>query len=797
MALNNCGGTELILHRKALQTQAISGGNTLTDVSGPGSVIVDGAPGDFTYCVANAINECVTGSAVGDTYANVPSLVNLSCTSNEGANGASDLCIFDATASGGAITQYSTVPGTTGFGRRIGSSLSTFGVRLTKELAKSTPDGGLTFFRSQPNKMYMMTTSSIPWITTKDSFDRTKFIPLNINLPTTGMTIPVGTATATISFGYQENVGNCSTRLEGCVSVTSGSVPVGLYSYVSTDTYTRLACAVSCMITVPAISSRTIFMTANYYNGGGSLLRSDPIIPTLVAPAGPTSNGISALSCAGNSDVSIKCSWTTDVIADSTVSCNGNSTPTVDEVKVAVSNFYGTTSHSVTIVGNGLAASNTYMCSVSSTTMAGVAYNSSVVSATTLPTTFSGTVTFNNSMAWARLFDINGVWYHGDTRWYSWDTNGNMIAVGNDMGGFGNCCSNAVGVTKWASNGMTGVMEGNPSGTNSTGQSPETLPGDATNKPTTYTADGQRNESESMICARGSCYDYLIRVNGVGGTNVIKSNDEFATTISPVANTGPGASGTSFSTGVWNYPTNSTNETDPAQVLLAYESGICQDWGGAAYQFSCTYNAGADGWIYFTFPNVDGLHFGAGRVRVEDIRLTDPTTGLTKHQVYNGGNPLVDTNWITWSNNGGHQWTYATYGRKCHVQYLMGPNHWYGTCWVRTVGDPDDSTGINIWDLGTNPQGWDSASLLTTIPRGGSAVHPVFPQFNLSTITPVSGGWTVQLSVTGYYGQSFNTAAADAYTPWFSTIQLNGSGPPTGGAVTNGNASVKGQAVIH
>ncbi len=62
------------LNRKLLPTHATAGVKILRDISSTatGNVIGGTSADYYKYCVANAVNECRTGSAVGDVYVNAP-----------------------------------------------------------------------------------------------------------------------------------------------------------------------------------------------------------------------------------------------------------------------------------------------------------------------------------------------------------------------------------------------------------------------------------------------------------------------------------------------------------------------------------------------------------------------------------------------------------------------------------------------------------------------------------------------------------------------------------------------------
>jgi hypothetical protein len=283
VALGNCGGSESVLHRKYQTTLAIAGDHILTDVSGPQSAIADGPPGAWTYCVANAANECVPGSAAGDAYANVPNINTARCAPEEHPSSKQvDLCLADMTSSGQGVVQFSMIPKSTGYGRRLTSPWA-IGASPDQDLAKATPDGGLIFFRSQPKRMFLMT--SLPFQMRRDRWDRSAYIPHHVAVPPPGMSLPAGTSTVAVQHGYAEYRGYCTTRKEACIDVTSGYIPPVPFSFAS-ENPTSLPCAAGCSVVVPALSSRALYATIRYYDAGGSVLREDVLPPEIIAPAG-------------------------------------------------------------------------------------------------------------------------------------------------------------------------------------------------------------------------------------------------------------------------------------------------------------------------------------------------------------------------------------------------------------------------------------------------------------------------------------------------------------------------------
>src|ERR1035438_7110752 len=67
------------LARKQLATLAVSGGYSLADVSGPGSVLSDSSADSYKYCVVLVAGECRAGSLAGEEHVNAPYAQYLNC----------------------------------------------------------------------------------------------------------------------------------------------------------------------------------------------------------------------------------------------------------------------------------------------------------------------------------------------------------------------------------------------------------------------------------------------------------------------------------------------------------------------------------------------------------------------------------------------------------------------------------------------------------------------------------------------------------------------------------------------
>ena len=175
------GTSQVIGNRKAVPTFALSGLNSLTDISGPGSVIGDTAQYSYNYCVAYLANECRPGSQAGDIFANVPGLKVSYCASGTNA----DLCIGNTPTFAQGVAQLGLLPNS--IGEPIGSHETGAGYSrlLTGGLAglrnhngypqaKSLPDGSWALISQQAavSQAWMV---KMPPFVQNDTLDRSAF----------------------------------------------------------------------------------------------------------------------------------------------------------------------------------------------------------------------------------------------------------------------------------------------------------------------------------------------------------------------------------------------------------------------------------------------------------------------------------------------------------------------------------------------------------------------------------------------------------------------------------------------
>jgi hypothetical protein len=276
------------LHRKQRETLAAMGDRMLTDVSSPatGNIIGTTSADNYKLCVAAAVNECRSGSSIGDEYFNVPGLVYTTCGGYETGNFL-DICITDLPYGQGAF-QFGFTPNTVGIDSA--SVAPNYGAGYTRKL--STGFGGIKDltkkFKPTAAAEWAFLTKGAYWNTgssmlmlkmlpfpAPDGVDRSTFVraPISITTPT-----GLGIATATVEFGYLEQgtvaQHYCSSRRETCVAVASTVTDATPFWYVGTDTYTRASCATSCTVTLPVLPMHVAYYQVKFYDAGGSFVQN-------------------------------------------------------------------------------------------------------------------------------------------------------------------------------------------------------------------------------------------------------------------------------------------------------------------------------------------------------------------------------------------------------------------------------------------------------------------------------------------------------------------------------------------
>jgi hypothetical protein len=280
--------TGATLQRKFIPTFAYVGKWPLVDISGPGSIIVDGPTANYQYCYVNVINECITGSAIGNVYINAPFVYPLGTCPYPGVaipfNDDAPPCIGDLGASAGNLSRFGY---TATAGDLMGSSTQPLGSNYVQWNNYSV------FWASQVVPSGIVLASNVPWLggirtddlvniippyPTPDAVTRSTFEPVTITIPAPAAALNV--STAIVEFGYGDYAGtntyylNCTTRQETCVTV-SGSVNLTTPFYFETSesgSYSGLTCSSGCTPVIPALAQRVLYYTYKFLNSSAQVV---------------------------------------------------------------------------------------------------------------------------------------------------------------------------------------------------------------------------------------------------------------------------------------------------------------------------------------------------------------------------------------------------------------------------------------------------------------------------------------------------------------------------------------------
>jgi hypothetical protein len=283
--------------RKTYPTSAFTGQLPLVDISSPatGNVLGTGTQDSYKYCVAAAVNECRQGSAVGDVYVNAPYVRYPYCViepQNGNLYDEYDICISGSLAIRDAITQVNMqITDNEGHATRVLTKYRRARVLNIFDTPYVLPNGQWLVFEAHfagdasLNKVYFL--GKIPPPAPEDSYNRTDFIPISVNLPALN-----GASQAFVRFGYAENGAStslfCTSRQESCVVGTqTASTPVDhvnpfFLEQTEAGNWNAAACSAGCTITVPGIPQRMMYYQFVYKNSSGGIVFTSPVSATVV-----------------------------------------------------------------------------------------------------------------------------------------------------------------------------------------------------------------------------------------------------------------------------------------------------------------------------------------------------------------------------------------------------------------------------------------------------------------------------------------------------------------------------------
>ena len=282
---------------------ASSGGNTLKDISGASSLLMDNSATPLS-CVTVIAGECWAGSSPGDMYANLP-VVDAGSANicNNGTENSSyvghDWCMMNTSTYGNALNQYGLLPANflgndpntgspnsgAGLSRRLVQNMAG-GWRLQGNAPHTVTDGSGALFESCIADPHLTINgliaanpydcevflATIPAQPSADGIDRTGY-------ETVAITIGAGSGGATharVRYGYEENEPVRGTTWPRAINFYCTQYQATCYF---SDQNFSLNSQPTVQIGVP---QRVLFYQVEYLNASNQVVASDPLIAVAV-----------------------------------------------------------------------------------------------------------------------------------------------------------------------------------------------------------------------------------------------------------------------------------------------------------------------------------------------------------------------------------------------------------------------------------------------------------------------------------------------------------------------------------
>jgi hypothetical protein len=264
--------------------------HSFLDVSGPAVTLGSTSADSYKFCIANAAGECYATSVKGDMYANIPGM-----TGSPVCNGNAAPCFGNF----GGLVGVMQMGLTPGLGRVISHGLS--GLRHNNDYPTAKLVGSdlllFTVGDIQYEKPSQLLMAKLPPLTAQDTVDRSTFVraPIAISVPQDQRIV-----SAAIEFGYTEqgepSQYYCTSRREACVAVSATVTDATPFYYAQTDTYTRMPCERSCIITLPVLPAHVAYYQVKFYDAQGSVVglgdRGVSVEAAAAKPGGVPANAI-------------------------------------------------------------------------------------------------------------------------------------------------------------------------------------------------------------------------------------------------------------------------------------------------------------------------------------------------------------------------------------------------------------------------------------------------------------------------------------------------------------------------
>jgi hypothetical protein len=268
---------------KLTEPHVFAGRWLFKDVSSPstGNIITDSTP--YQFCYAYAVNECRTGSAVGDIYMTVPqpagALQGGSYLGHCIIGGIQENtpCAIDLQFHGGGLVQFAIDSGNPLAVRKLTTGFTLPGQQWVYAAGEASPNGKWMFF----NCFYCSGVRTDVYAAQLPNFPSGQvattlaggFVTIPFTLPPSG-----AYDQARVRFGYAENgtpstnALYCTPRADGCTS----SLSVSPFAFLSENNGWQ-TCNTGCTVSVAAIPGRMLYHVIERRNSNSGLVSTSDL----------------------------------------------------------------------------------------------------------------------------------------------------------------------------------------------------------------------------------------------------------------------------------------------------------------------------------------------------------------------------------------------------------------------------------------------------------------------------------------------------------------------------------------
>jgi hypothetical protein len=271
----------------------------LMERSGPSVKLTDSDVN--TFCIANAANECVTGSSAGDVYIVAPrnsATDEMRCLGSYN-NNSYGMCVGNVTATVNSVVQVGTAetPSCTGMPVKCGAERLRIVQSLTQPYSygplvtgvKPWADGSAIAsygtWGTSVNEARLVLAILPPFPATLPTVPLDTYVQTVVTVPDVSGAHPT-VNNAVVKFGYLENGAAmdfyCTARAEACVKGAMSAREFGF----ATNPNVGVPCARGCSLTLPVLPRRLVYYEIVYRDAANIEVARSPLALTADAATG-------------------------------------------------------------------------------------------------------------------------------------------------------------------------------------------------------------------------------------------------------------------------------------------------------------------------------------------------------------------------------------------------------------------------------------------------------------------------------------------------------------------------------